>query len=624
MKIQRFSTRSFVTFSKHFCKRQTVLPILTIAAVFFSAVSTINVANAKEKSKKWATGKILVKTVPGLSDEKFSRILSLSGRGGKSVGRIQRTGVHVLSVTPQTELAMVEALSQDPNIEFAELDRWVPLSATSPSDPGYARQWHLPKINSPIAWDINTGAGITVAIIDTGINPNHADLSVLLVTGYNTIENNTNTTDQHGHGTSVAGTVAATANNDIGIAAVTWNSNLMPIRVSDRSDGMALISDLVEGLIWAADNGAKIANISYGISGSNALSDAAAYMKSKGGLVFSSAGNSGSDLGYGDDPHIITVSATEQNDVITSWSSFGNSVDITAPGLAIYTTNNNGSYSASSGTSFSSPVVAGVAALVMSTNPALSPNEVEFILESTAKDLGLAGWDKKYGHGRVDAGAAVLAASDGQQSPTDPSPPIEDTLAPSITMNLLNGAIIIATQMVSVTAEDQNGITQVELFIDGSPFAVDTNAPYNFSWDSTLETNSNAVVVTAIATDTAGNSASTSSTVTVSNIEALADTEAPTINILSPSINSIVSRTVKIAISSSDNVGVSLLSCYIDGNLLAITNDATEMSCGWNTRREATGSHTIMAKAEDAAGNVSTVEHEVIVQSSGGGKRRRR
>jgi subtilisin family serine protease len=148
----------------------------------------------------------------------------------------------------------------------------------------------------------------------------------------------------------------------------------MPIRVSD-STGSASYSNLAAGLNWAADHGARVANISYIVSGSATVTSAAQYMQSRGGVTVSSAGNYSTFDSSADNPYILTVTATDPNDVLYSWSNTGNNVDLAAPGC-VYTTNNSGGYSSGCGTSFSAPIVAGVAALVQSVNPGLTPSQL--------------------------------------------------------------------------------------------------------------------------------------------------------------------------------------------------------------------------------------------------------
>ena len=232
---------------------------------------------------------------------------------GHSVRKLQQINAHIVKVAPQAEDAIIRALSNNPHVDYAEKDRLVELSAITPDDPKYASQWHLPKIQAPAAWDASAGNGITVAILDTGVEASHPDLVDNLVPGWNVVSNNSDTSPVRWHGTSVAGVVAATSNNALGVASVAWGAKIMPVRVSNTSDGVAQWSDLASGILWAADHGAKVVNISYDVAaGSYLLDDAAQYLRNKGGVVVNAAGNANTDGGYSDDPYMITVSATDQ------------------------------------------------------------------------------------------------------------------------------------------------------------------------------------------------------------------------------------------------------------------------------------------------------------------------
>ena len=232
----------------------------------------------------WAEGRVLVEPAPGLSEEALAKILAK--HGGRSLSVNQRINLHIVQVPPRAESAIAKALEKNPLIEFAEPDMLVEPSEVIPDDPKFPNQWHLPKIQAPTAWDTSTGSGITVAVLDTGVDPDHPDLVNRLVPGWNSVSLNDDTTPVMGHGTWVAGVVAAETNNGIGVASVAYNAHVMPIRISNASDGTAYYSDMARGLTWAADHGADVANISYNnVSSSSAVASAAQYMRSKGGVV---------------------------------------------------------------------------------------------------------------------------------------------------------------------------------------------------------------------------------------------------------------------------------------------------------------------------------------------------
>lgn len=332
-------------------------------------------------------------------------------------------------------------------VEWAEADALVP-PAYAPNDPSYPIQWHHVKINSPTAWDSATGSGVTIAICDTGIDGTHPDLVARLVPGHNVPSNNSDTSDVHGHGTATAGTAAAVGDNALQVAGVAYKAWIMPIRVTNHPAGYAYLSDIATGITWAADHGAKVANASYQTSDSSTVRSAGNYMRSKGGLVTTSAGNYGASDGFTATPDLIVVSATDSIDTLTSWSSWGDDVDCSAPGVAILTLTRGGGIGYWSGTSFSAPMTAGVIALLFSVGN-FTPAAVETFLLNGADDFGLAGWDDRYGWGRLNAGKAVQLAKAALGDVTPPTTPTNLT-ATSPTGTQVNLSWTASTDNVGV------------------------------------------------------------------------------------------------------------------------------------------------------------------------------
>lgn len=549
----------------------------------------------------WAKGRILVMPKPGLSAEKMAKML----HGGKAK-KIGGSNLHIVELPANaSEKAVAALMANNPHFEFAELDMLVPPNLVS-NDPYLGSAWHLMKIGAPVAWDSSQGSGVTIAILDSGVDAAHPDLSARLVPGWNFYENNSNTADVYGHGTKVAGAAAASTNNGVGVAGVAGQARIMPIRVTDTS-GYGSLSAFASGLTYAADKGVRIANLSFGAAGNATVQSAAQYMKSKGGLVFVSAGNNNTDYGYAATTSLIAVSATDGNDAKASWSNFGNWVALSAPGTSIYSTVSGGGYGAVSGTSFSSPVSAGVAALVMAANPKLSSTDVEKILFTTALDLGAVGRDQVYGHGRIDATAAVLAALSTVSS--------ADTQAPSVSIAApLGSSTVSGLVPVNVSAADNIGVVKVELRVNGSIYATDTASPFAFSWDSTKIVNGS-VSLETVAFDAAGNSAKSAAvavnvlnttTVTLTPAPA-ADTTAPTVSISNPTDGSTVGGTVSIAVLAADDRGSAGITqqLFIDGKLVKSAT-GTSLSYQWNTRKASSGAHSITTVARDAAGNTAS------------------
>jgi hypothetical protein len=331
------------------------------------------------------------------------------------------------------------------------------------------------------------------------------------------------------------------------------------------------------------------------------VSSAASYFQSKGGVVASSAGNEGTFTSAADNPTILTVSATDSSDALASWTNTGNYVDLGAPGVGIRTTNRGGGYGSWSGTSFSAPVVAAVAALVISANPALTASQVQDILKQSADDLGPAGWDPGYGWGRVNAGRAVNLALGASTSGADTTPPSLSFSVPTA------GATVSGAISVQVVAGDDTGVASVSLIVDSMPLGTDTSGPYAFSWDTKTAVNGTHTL-TATATDLAGNTASTQITLTVNNVP---DTTAPTITITSPADGATANNMVSVNVNASDNVGVVKVNLYVDGTLTA-TSTTAPFTTKWNARKAAAGSHTLQCTVVDAAGNVGTSNGVVV------------
>lgn len=459
----------------------------------------------------WAKGRILVETRAGLADSEFNKVLSR--HGGRSVRRMSKIQVHVVDLPiGADERTTVELLKRNPLIKSAEVDMLIAPDQVG-NDTYYASAWHLPKIQAPTAWDSSLGTGVTIAILDSGVDGTHPDLAGKMVPGWNFYDKNANTTDVFGHGTKVAGSAAATSNNGTGVTGVAWNAKIMPVRISDTT-GYAFYSTIAEGIYWAADNGAKVVNISYAVQGSVSIQNAANYLRSKGGLVVNSAGNTGALDSTAANGALISVSATDGSDLRAGWSSFGDYVDVSAPGAGIWTTTRGGGYAAVSGTSFASPVTAGVIALMMSANPALKPTEIESILKSTALDLGAAGVDREFGAGRVNAAAAV------QKAKSLAAGPAPDVTPPQATITAPGTGTVKGIVAVNVNATDNIGVTKVDLFVNNALVASDVTPAYSFSWDSTKVADG-AVNLVAKAYDAAGNIA-TSTTVTVTAANAVA------------------------------------------------------------------------------------------------------
>jgi len=471
-------------------------PIVLAWTACMPALAASTAAGNAAMPAAFAPGRVLIGTRAGLSDEALAALLAPHGAKARRLGR---GALHLVELPAGASASAVrDQLARNPLLKFAELDRMVPAALTT-NDPYLGSEWHLTKVGASTAWDSSQGSGVTIAVLDTGVDATHPDLTTRIVPGWNFVDNNANTADVNGHGTAVAGAATASLNNSLGVAGLAGQARLMPVRIAD-ANAYTYWSTLAQGLTWAADQGARVANISFvGVATSQAVQDAANYMRSKGGLVVVAAGNNGVDEGIAPTSSMLVVSATDSTDTKTSWSSYGSFVTIAAPGQDIWTTTNGGGYQAWWGTSMATPVVSGVIGLMMSAQPSLSNSKIESLLYSTSTDLGAAGRDSYYGYGRVNAAAAVSAALGSN---------IADTVAPSVSIGSPSaGATVSGLVSVSVNASDNVGVSRVELRVNGSALATDTSAPYAFSWDASKLANGS-YTLSASAFDAAGNRSS--------------------------------------------------------------------------------------------------------------------
>jgi subtilisin family serine protease len=349
------------------------------------------------------------KECPG--PEKLGQLRSVLGSISSSIQnepQLLLPNVATIELPSGLDLTRLEEILRSlPYVSFLEEDMTV-QAYYQPNDPRYPEQWNLPAISAPSAWDVTIGSSqVTLAVIDTGVDYTHPDLAAKCVAGYNFVAHNSNPMDDNGHGTHVAGIAAAIGNNATGVAGVDWAARIMPIKVLN-SQGSGYDSDVASGIRYAADHGAKVINMSLGSSTySYTLQEAVNYAYNKGVTIIAAAGNDGGSVGYpAACDHVIAVGALDSSDRLASFSSRGEDLDLTAPGVNILSTVPGG-YKKMSGTSMASPCVAGCASLVLARYSDYGPTEVETALESGATDLGSPGFDTTFGYGKVNPSTAV-------------------------------------------------------------------------------------------------------------------------------------------------------------------------------------------------------------------------
>ena len=406
-----------------------------------------------------APGRVVVKFRAGRSADEAAKVIAEEGlESRRGVGR---TGARVVQTQVGREREVIERLSRRAEVESAEPDYRVHKLDFVPTDPFYAsQQWDLPRINIGDAWNITRGSNaVKVAVIDSGILLSHPDLAgqwayapghgagdhVFLSTPLSDgCTAPSEPSDDDGHGTHVAGTIAAastiTGGPAAGIAGIAPGVRILPLKALD-CEGSGYLSDLAAAVDFAAANGATFMNMSLGgrtRACPSYMQNAVNAALGSGALVIAAAGNDGNtSLNY---PAgclgVMGVGATNNTDAVASFSNRNTTVKISAPGVAIVSTWRDGGYASLSGTSMATPHIAGCAALMKSANPTLTGIGIQTLLQNTARDLGTPGYDTSFGAGRLDCGAAVQAAVPGGAAPTatatSPSgPPATATPSPT-------------------------------------------------------------------------------------------------------------------------------------------------------------------------------------------------
>ncbi|ADU30207.1 S8 family peptidase [Evansella cellulosilytica] len=271
-------------------------------------------------------------------------------------------------------------------------------------------QWNLTQIFAEDAWNVSVGrTAVPIAIVDSGIDPEHFDLAEKIMDGYNAFENNSAFEDEHGHGTHVAGIASAITNNHDGVAGVSWHNPILAVKALDHNaEGSSL--SIAKGIVWAVDQGAKVINLSLGDShDSNIMYEAIKYAYDQDVVLIAASGNDNVDTpmypaAYDE---VLTVAAVDAFRERAVFSNFGNHIDVSAPGEHIPSTYLGNQYVMMSGTSMAAPHVAGMAGLIRSVNPSLTNEEVYDIIKKSCDDLGESGYDPYFGHGEINLRKAL-------------------------------------------------------------------------------------------------------------------------------------------------------------------------------------------------------------------------
>lgn len=411
------------------CFRKVFHPFILVIVVLISIALVFGAFSIKAQSREeFVPGEVLVK----FKDNTSSAVINQELRRYKASVKetIPKIGVMAISVPEVAAPKVAEALSRNPNVEFAELN-YLYYTLFTPDDAYFTgNQWGLENIgqiikgqtgtsdadiDGPEAWEVTQGSGVKVAILDTGIDQDHEDLSGKIVDNKNFTSSST-ADDLYGHGTHVGGIVAAITNNSKGVAGGCPSCSLMNVKVLNDSGAGANLW-IANGIVYAADQGAKVINMSLGSSvKSLTLERAVNYAWNKGVVVVAAAGNSAnpSKTYPGAYSNVIAVAATNNKDIKASFSSYGAKwVDVAAPGENIfstfpnhsYTINKSFNYDYGSGTSMATPMVSAAAGLVWSTSYGTSASSVRARLEGTADKI--PGTGSYWSAGRINAAKAV-------------------------------------------------------------------------------------------------------------------------------------------------------------------------------------------------------------------------
>lgn len=543
---------------------------------------------------------LLVQTFPGIDRTDVDTLVA--ELDGEVLERNAEIDLTVLRIDPERSAETGSALAASGLLERVERNHRLQADRL-PNDPLFTTQTHLTVIRAPQAWNAAVGlAEVRIAVVDTGVDAEHPDVADRVVDGWNVYEDDADYRDVMGHGTMVAGMAAALTDNGVGVAGVTWEGEIIAVRAADE-EGYSTARHIAAGILRAVDLDADVINVSFAplqaITVVQAACDEAFH---RGAVVVISSGNSGQRYTSPGYDSAVFVGAVDDSDVLASFSDRGPYVDLVAPGKNVLTTLMDGEYGLVSGTSFSAPIVSGVLALGFATNPDLRPMAAIRALTETAEDLGTTGRDDSYGHGRADA-EAFLQRLVGSTLVGDETPPTVRITRPS------SSARYSRRFTISVTASDDEAVSDVVLSIDGIPVATDTRAPYRLGVDPTrYPTGTHELSV--VATDDSGNVSSPAiRTVTFVSSSATTSGSGTSIRFISPASGARVSGDTRIVANLSDSNGLATVQWFIDGESVftaPVSGTSSTVSYQWRAGSATKGNHNVTIVVLDAAGDRST------------------
>lgn len=456
--------------------RVRVLSLLSLAVVLAAPPCLAEAENATRFAHR-VRGQLVLRAKAGASPQAVERALARAGVRARR--RLQLPRTEVVKMSARDLVAAERELRLSGLFKSVERDYLASVAAT-PNDPLYGSQWGIPRTGVAAAWDHSLGAATTVAVVDTGVDLSHPDLAGALLPGYDFINDDADPSDDHGHGTRMSGIVAARWNNATGVAGVAPASSLLPVKALG-ADGKGPYSAVADGIVWAVDQGARVISLSLsGSSPSQALQDAVNYATANGAVCVAAAGNDASNQPVypAATSGVVAVGAIDELDNRAYFSNTGAWLSHVAPGVSVATTDLGGGYAPSTGTSPAAAFSAGVFSLLFAFEPSLSPVAAIARVEEGTFDLGSDGWDSGFGWGGIDALASLLPGEPGAAPPDHDDPEVE-ILAPT------QGSLVSGNFSVEVAANDDVGVTRVELFLDNRKHASESEPPYSFVIDAT-------------------------------------------------------------------------------------------------------------------------------------------
>jgi thermitase len=399
--------------------RYKFLLLITVISLFASAAPSLGVSARPLAKVDWSSDNIILgELIVGMKDS--VSVTALRVPEGASIGRTSHelNALHaiVIQVQQGREQEYAGKFQNMPGVLFVEPNYVVTSADTIPNDLLWNQQYAPTHIQAPAAWDITTGSGgVTVAVIDSGIDSSHPEFAGRIVAGYDFVDHDAVPQDECGHGTHVSGIIAAAGNNAEGIAGMAWNVNILPVRVLNRFCSGST-ADVAEAMVWAVERGARVINLSLGSpTASTLLENGSFYAYTHGAAIFAAAGNAGTapvmyPAAYA---WVMAIGATDQNDVRASYSNTGVALDLMAPGTAILSTTPRGDfyyrtffgttveYGTLNGTSMAAAYATGAAALLASRPSYDTPDRIYEALTSTTLNLDVPGRDNNTGYGLI-------------------------------------------------------------------------------------------------------------------------------------------------------------------------------------------------------------------------------